>query len=54
VVAASLMYEVICAKSEKYCSSRGSSLANICGLLGNFYRDSRKLDSHSKSGNING
>src|SRR5712672_3220450 len=23
------MYEVICAKSEKYCSSRGNSLANI-------------------------
>src|SRR5258707_6348993 len=46
------MYEVICAKSEKYCSSRGSSLANgISKTPAEFFWDDRNLDQ-SESGNI--
>src|SRR6266851_4183428 len=52
VLAASLMYEVICAKSEKYCSSRGSSLANgISKTPAEFFWDDQNLDQ-SESGNI--
>src|SRR5712692_7668936 len=46
------MYEVICAKSEKYCSSRGSSFANgISKTPAEFVWDYRYLDQ-SESGNI--